>query len=417
MQSVAIIGGGIAGLTAGYLLHEKYHVTLYEHSGRLGGNAYTYTTGDGTDADVGVMSFEKKAYRNFFRLMDRLGIDSVSGAGRMGGNFFNLQTRSGAYISPHLRGLMAQRFACFKPSRLISNLLLPLGMHEAKSMLRGGAFQGLTVEQALQQLPRICGDGKLAFIATLCMMSSMHCDELLDSPAEFIFGKLNQYGSLFPPQILLRIRFMENGTRSYIEKLSGYIRDSIHLNARIRSVVRNSHGVILVMEDGQRCHYDKVIFACHADQALRLLERPSDRERNLLGVWRYTASEIIVHRDLSQLPQKNLLDGYTFLYTDSGKYIDTSVTFSLWILPTASYDSDWVITQHQNFPIRREMIDTRIGFKTPIFDFAAVATQKHLASLNGEINSYYCGSDFGFGLHEDAVTSAIKVAEQLGVTF
>ncbi len=229
MQRIAIIGGGIAGLTAGYLLHDQYDVTLYEQNHRLGGNAYTHNLFDGTQADVGVMSFEKKAYKNFFKLLDRLGIDSVSGAGRMGGNFFNLQNRQGAYISPHLRGLIAQRFACCKPSRLASNLFLPLGMHEAKKLWRSGALDELTVEQALTQLPRIYGDGKLAFISTLCMMSSMHCDELLDAPAEFFFGKLNQYGSLFPPQILLRIRFMENGTRSYIDKLASYLPGGIQL--------------------------------------------------------------------------------------------------------------------------------------------------------------------------------------------
>ncbi len=181
--------------------------------------------------------------------------------------------------------------------------------------------------------------------------------------------------------------------------------------------MRNEHGVILIMEDGQRVHYHKVIFACHADQALGLLDRPTEKERNLLAVWRYTTSEIIVHRDLSQLPQKNLLDGYTFLYTASEKYIDTSVTFSLWILPTMPTHSDWMITQHQNFPIRREMIDKKITFKTPVFDFDAVAAQQQLATLNGEMNSYYCGSHFGFGLHEDAVTSAIHVAARLGVGF
>ncbi|MEN8166486.1 MAG: FAD-dependent oxidoreductase [Pseudomonadota bacterium] len=417
MQRIAIIGGGIAGLTAAYLLHKRYYITLYEKSNRVGGNAYTYTTSDGIDADVGVMSFERKAYRNFFRLMEHLGIDSVSGAGQMGGGFVNLQTDEASYISPHLRGLIAQRFGFFNPSRLINNLLLPLGMQDAKKLVRSGAFQGLTLEQALQRLPRIKKEGKLAFISTLCMMSSMHCDELLASPAEFFFGKLNRYGTLFPPQILWRIRFMRQGTRSYIEKLSSPIQDGIKLNARIQSVVRNDQGVVLVMHDGERHHYDRVIFACHADQALSLLDRPSEREQNLLGVWRYTKSEIVVHRDLSPYPQKDLLDGYTFLYTKGGRYINTSVTFSLWILPTAPMHSDWMITQHQNFPIRQDRIDATFALKTPIFDFAAVAAQAELPRLNGELHSYYCGSHFGFGLHEDAVTSAIRVAEQLGVEF
>ena len=417
MQRIAIIGGGIAGLTAAYLLQQRYQVSLYEKSARVGGNAYTHTTSDGVSADVGVMSFERKAYRNFFRLMEHLGIESVSGAGRMGGAFINLQTAEACYISPHLRGLIAQRFGLFRPSRLFDNLRLPLGMHEAKRLARRGDCNGLTLEQGLQRLPKITGDGKLAFISTLCMMSSMHCEELLASPAKFFFGKLEKYGSLFPPQILWRIRFMKQGTRSYVEKLSNSLRERIEFNARIHSVERDEQGVVLNMQDGERRRYDKVVFACHADQALRLLARPSALEQNLLGVWRYTDNEIVVHRDLSPFPQKALLDGYSFLYTRGGRYIDTSVTFSLWILPTAPRSSDWMITQHQNFPIRQEAIDARFSFKTPIFDFPAVAVQTELPRLNGQLHSYYCGSHFGFGLHEDAVSSAIRVADQLGVSF
>jgi predicted NAD/FAD-binding protein len=417
MQRIAIIGGGIAGLTAAYLLQRHYQVTLYEKSARVGGNAYTHTTADGVAADVGVMSFERKAYRNFFRLMEHLVIESVSGAGRMGGGFIDLQTAESCFISPHLRGLIAQRFRFFRPSRLFDNLRLPLGMHEAKRLVRRGACSDQTLEQGLQRLPKITGDGKLAFISTLCMMSSMRCDELLASPARFFLGKLERYGSLFPPQILWRIRFMKQGTRSYVGKLASTLQERIVLNARIHNVERDEQGVVLNMQGGDRRRYDKVIFACHADQALRLLASPSALEQNLLGVWRYTDSEIIVHRDLSPFPQKDLLDGYTFLYTKGGRYIDTSVTFSLWILPTAPHNSDWLITQHQNFPIRQEMIDARFSFKTPIFDFPAVAAQPELPRLNGLQHSYYCGSHFGFGLHEDAVSSAMQVAEQLGIIF
>jgi predicted NAD/FAD-binding protein len=111
------------------------------------------------------------------------------------------------------------------------------------------------------------------------------------------------------------------------------------------------------------------------------------------------------------------MEGYTFLYQDKGRYIETSISGSLWVLPGVSKDSNLISTQHPNIPIDEDRIEFEKVFRTPLFDFKSCATIKELPSLNGIKNTYYCGSHFGFGVHEDAVTSAIGIAKELNVDF
>jgi len=412
-QRIAIIGGGIAGLTSAYLLNKHYDITLYEKADRIGGNAYTYTTRDGDRADIGVMSFVKPVYKNFFKLLDRLNIKTTLYTG-LAGCFVNMDSGESVNFAPRPAAMLAQGFGMFKPGLIKSAICMQNGLRTAGRLFDNNEVDGLTLEEGLKKVPEIYGDGKLLYLGTLCMMSSMHCDGVLAAPAAYFFEKAKKYEKIYPPKVLFYVRFMKNQTRSYLDALSAGFRDRIVLNARIRAIARSAKDVTLCMEDGQKSVYDKVVLACNADQALRLLDKATDRENNLLGAWTYTTSNMIVHSDHSLFPKKELISGYTFLYRPAGRYIQTSVSFSLWILPGVSKRSNLMITQHCNFPIKEEKIEFQRDFRTPNYDFRSYAAIKELPSLNGANNTYYCGSHFGFGLHEDAVTSAMNVARQLG---
>lgn len=216
---------------------------------------------------------------------------------------------------------------------------------------------------------------------------------------------------------MFSVRFARNGTKSYVRALSAHYPGGIVLNAKIRTVKRRDALVLVLMDDGKELLFNKIVFACNADQALALLDRPTDDEKRLLGAWKYTEGRIVVHTDRSQFPKRDLTEGYTFLYQTKGRYIETSVSGSLRALPGASTKSDLISTQHPNFPIAKDHRVFEKVFRTPIFDFRSCATIPELPSLNGVGNTYYCGSHFGFGLHEDAVTSAIEASKMLGVEF
>ncbi|OGW34960.1 MAG: hypothetical protein A2X58_04115 [Nitrospirae bacterium GWC2_56_14] len=425
-KKIAIIGGGIAGLTAAYLLREKYDIMLFEKSDRIGGNAYTLTAPDGAEMDIATAVFGKFSYKNLFRLFRKLDVETVRAfklnpftLSSPSLSYYNLDTEQGMFFTPGFKGLLAQHFAILRPDRVLSVLCLMHGLKKAQTASRRGDFQGLTLEEALQKLPQFRGDAKLLFIGLLCLATSMQCNDVLEAPADFIFEQLNVYNDIMlpTPRSLRSIRIATKGTKWYIDALSAPYQDRIMLNANIRTVTRQDAGIRVCMEDGRDLSFDKVVFACNADQALQLLHEPTQQEQRLLAAWSYTESRIVVHSDHTRFPKRELMEGFTFLYRDCGRYVETSVSGSLWALPNVSKKSDLISTQHPNFPIAKDRIVFEKVFRTPRFDPGSCSTTRELPSLNGVKNTYYCGSHFGFGLHEDAVTSAMEVARKLDVHF
>lgn len=413
-MNIAIIGGGIAGLTAAHFLRRRHAITLLERSQRVGGNAYTIDTKRGDAVDIAVAAFGRAGYKNFYRLLDSLGIrPSISPGSFM--SCHDLGTGKGIYLTASPAGLLAQRLAVLRPSTLRGLFGLPLGLARLFRMRDAGALDGVTLEEALSRVPEMRGTARLLFLCALCLLSSMSCEEVLASPAAFFVGKLATHHDVISPKALWSVRCVKGGTRRYVDALAAGFRDRVELGARIRAVLRREDGVDLVMEDGARRGFDEVVFATNADQALALLAEPTDRERAILGAWRYKEGRVVVHTDVSSFPPRALMQAYTFLYRDLGRgRFDTSVNGSLWYEPGVRRDCEYVSSQHPNFPIAADRIEHDCVLRTPIFDFAAYKTIPDLPSLNGVRHTWYCGSHFGHGLHEDAVTSAMAVARGLG---
>lgn len=412
-RRIAIIGGGIAGLTCGHLLHPMHQVTLFEKAGRVGGNAITLDTRDGSRFDIAVAIYSSDGYRNFFRLLARLGMHTS----HIRPTFIsmeNLETREGCYLTPTLSGLVAQKLALLRPSTLLSLLRVLFGIRRLQRLRASGELDGLTLREALSQLPAISGVGRDLLLCSLCLMSSQECEDVLDAPASFFVAKLAKYSDVVTPRALWSLKCMRGGTRVYIEALADSFRERIHLDAQIATVRRDDRGVVIVMEDGSQHPFDEVIFACNADQALALLEAPTARERELLGAWRYRDGRVVVHQDHSSFPRRELIQGYTFLYRPQGQSFTTSVSGAVWALPGVDPDCNWISSQHPNFPIRDDLIEFDTVLRTPIFEKHSCATISQLPSLNGVQHSWFCGSHFGFGLHEDAITSALAVTEAFG---
>jgi predicted NAD/FAD-binding protein len=386
---------------------------LFEKSGRIGGNAYSHKTPDGDVLDIAVAAFGKAGYKNFYALLDELDIPTERCENSYL-SFHNLDTKEGLYLTLSARGALFQRLALFRPANLRSLAKLFLGLQHAQLRLAAGTVADVTLGQCLDELPEFTGDAKIVFLSALCLLSSMQVHELLASPAEFFLRKLRTHHDVISPKAVYSVRCVRDGTRRYVNALAARYRRNIRLDARIRTVERGAKGVFVAHQDGARERFDAVVFACNPDQALALLAAPTALEKELLGAWRYNEGRVVVHRDHGSFPPRALIEAYTFLYTQRDGRIETSVNGALWHEPQASKDCDYISAQYPNYPIRKNLIDLDTRLRTPAFDFKSVATIPRLPELNRQGATFYCGSYFGFGLHEDAVASAQAVAARLG---
>jgi predicted NAD/FAD-binding protein len=416
-KKIAVIGGGIAGLSAAYFLDKKHEVTLFEKDGQLGGNAHTITTRDGLQFDIAAAVFGKKSYPNFVRLLKEVKVDTCTFRG-VGVGMRNLDSGEEHFFVTDPRGLFVQRFSMLY-GRDRKSLLSMLGwcatLRTGQRYYREGRFEGLSLREALEMIPPFEGDGHLLFVFRLCIVTSMYYDEVMAAPAEFIFGKMETHADFFSHRALWRLFHARGNTLSYVTALSEPYRERVILNSKIRSVARRSDGIRIRTGDRGEMAFDRVVFACNADRALELLEEPTDRERELLGAWKFKDGPIVVHRDWSSFPQRENYNIYTYLYTNRGGHPHTSISGHIRCLRHIPNDCQYISSQHPNFPIDEELTEYRKVFRTPIYDNHSVPTVRRLPVLNGVRGTYYCGSYFGYGLHEDCVNSAMTVARLLGV--
>lgn len=386
---------------------------MFEKSGRIGGNAYSLKTPHGETLDIAVAAFGKAGYPNFYALLSELDIPTELCRNSYL-SFHNLDTKEGLYLTLSARGALFQGLELFRPANLQSLAKLFIGLQRAQYRLAAGSLAGVTLGRCLDNLPEFSGDAKVIFLSALSLLSSMRVPELLASPAEFFLKKLKTHHDVISPKAVYSVRCVRDGTRRYVNALAARYRKGIRFNARVRRVERGAEGAVIVMEDGSRDVFDAAVFACNPDQALALLASPTALETELLGAWRYKDGRVVVHRDHGSFPPRALIEAYTFLYTMREGRMETSVNGALWHEPQAPKDCDYISSQHPNYPIREDLIELDTVLRTPLFDSKSVATIARLPELNEQGLTFYCGSYFGFGLHEDAVTSARAVALRLG---
>lgn len=410
-KRIAIVGGGIAGLTAAYRLYKHNDITLYEKQSRLGGNAYTHKTKEGDEVDIAVAAFGKAGYPTFFKLLDELKVERGRSL-NSNVSFMDLDTKKGVYITPFsLKSLFAQNFAMFSPGHLKSYYQLTKALVEANNMLKRGELKDLSMQKAFGEKSWFKGEVKAFLMSALCLLSSMQAEEILVAPAEFFIRKLDVHNDLISPKSFYSITAIKGGTRSYVKALTKDFLPRIRMGLGVKEIERKDGKVIITDDKGAKETFDAVVLATPANVSLRLLRNPTVDEKKILGKWKYKEGRIVVHTDTTHFPERDLMQAYTFLYTDRDEKFNTSVSGALWHEPGVRSDCPFISTQHPNFPIDKAKIDLDTVFYTPIYDKDSVAVIDKLPSLNGVQNTYFCGSYFGYGLHEDAVVSAMAAVD------
>lgn len=414
MQSIAVIGTGIAGLTSAWLLRKKYKITVFEKNTYIGGHSNTISidTKQGEiPVDTGFSIFNQANYPNTTALFNLLDITTTPI-----NMSFSASINQGEieYGISGINSLFSQRKNILNPNFLHMFLEVIRFNHVAKQALNNHEAEFLTLEEFLEY-HRFKNYFKQYYLLPMAAaIWSCPVATLLSFPATSFIHFFNNHGLLnvFQKPKWLSI---QSGSQNYVQKLCqdiGY--ENIYVNTPIKIIKRHAKKVDIYTKQDEKYQFDQVIMASHADEALALLDNPTYWERTLLSSFVYQKNMAILHKDDRAMPSnKNTWACWNYL-VETQQYPKTSVTYWINKLQQINTQENIFITINPFITIQPEKILKTIYFRHPLHDLRAIRSQQVLHRIQGFERTWYCGSYFGNGFHEDALNSAIAVAQQLG---
>jgi predicted NAD/FAD-binding protein len=414
-SSVAVVGSGVSGLTAAYVLGRSRDVTLFEADDRFGGHAHTHRVDD-LWVDTGFIVHNDRTYPLLQRLFAELAVPvrptEMSMSIHCDGCGLEYAGGRGA------TGIFAQRRRAADPRFL--RLLASIKKYQRRALALLDRDESTDEPQTYGDFLRVNGfsDHFIAHYAipvVSCVWSSGH-ETALTYPARYLFTFLRHHGFLSvsgSPQWLTVL----GGSRAYVGKVTETIGDA-RVSSRITAVSRKPDGVELLDAGGAVHRADAVVIATHADDALALLTDPTDDEKRILGAFEYSRNETVLHRDGSVLPEAvPARSAWNYRMDDCGTRLDhAAVTYWMNRLQGIESDEPLVVTLNSTDRIDPDSVVATMLYSHPIYTAASVAAQRELPSLSTG-RTAFAGSYHGWGFHEDGCRAGVQAAAALGVTW
>jgi len=412
-RSIAVIGAGVAGIVAAYLLQRRHAVTIFEKGPQLGGHTRTVVLEDGPDAglgvDTGFIVFNDRTYPDFMKFLDQLGIERQKSS--MSFSYFDRQT--GFQYSS--RSPFADRKNLLNP-RFWRFLLEILRFNKkTRELVDTPELKSLTLGEYLKS-QAFGNDLMNAYILPMgAAIWSTPDAQMLEFPAASFARFFANHGLLSledHPQWYT----VKGGSHAYVRAFEKQFTGTVHTGRPIDSVVRENGQVRIYHDQGEDV-FDAAVIATHADEALALLADPTPEEQKLLGPWRYSENQVVLHTDPDFLPPANRARAsWNYIRERPAETAaPLSMTYDMNRLQNLAARRGYQVTLNPGRPVSPAHEIKVQTFSHPMYTFDAVQTQDQLQHLNGRQNTWFCGSYFRSGFHEDAVQSAVKVGRQFGI--
>ncbi|WP_071673533.1 NAD(P)/FAD-dependent oxidoreductase [Nioella nitratireducens] len=410
-RRIAVIGGGISGLAAAWLLSRNDAVTLYEAEPRLGGHARTVMAGLNGDqpVDTGFIVFNYANYPHLTRMFQDLDVpvaksDMSFGASIDGGRI--------EYGLKNLDALLAQR----------GNLARPGFLRMVRDVLRFNARAEELARDDSATIADLMRDLRLGqwfrdyYLAPLSgAIWSTPPDQIMAFPARALVQFFRNH-ALLSPTGQHQWWTVDGGSREYVTRLERALTQrgtDLRIGTPVKSV-RRTPGAVTIQTDGAAEVFDHVIFACHSDQALRLLDRPTQAERNALGAIRFQDNAIWLHRDTAQMPKRRKVWSSWVYQAQTGVDVP-AIGVSYWMnrLQNIPESDPMFVTLNPAQSIREDLVYDQTSFRHPVFDLAALTAQRALREMQGQNNTWFAGAYTRHGFHEDGFASAARIARAM----
>jgi hypothetical protein len=409
-MKVAVIGAGVSGLGAAYALKDTAQVVVYEKDARLGGHANTVTVDyDGTpvDVDTGFIVYNDRNYPNLVGLFDALGVDSVQTDMSFAFACANLQWSSNF---PH--GVFAQKrnLVSLKFMRMLSDIRR--FNQTAVEDLNAGRLRDLTLGGYLR-LRGFCEGFETNYLLPMgAAIWSTSPNGIREAPAESFIRFFANHSLL--QMVQPKWRTVRGGSRVYVDKIADLLGDRVRAGCGVCAVRRTADGVVVTDQFGQVDRFDQAVFACHSDQALRLLADADPEERLFLGATRYAPNRAHLHRDTALMPTRRAAWGSWNYVVDRNSDDLGGVTY--WMNGLQAIDPARPLFVSLNPKAEPDPALTFgvYDYDHPQFDSASLAAQRQFHCVQGRGGIWYAGAWLGYGFHEDGLTSGLRIALALG---
>ncbi len=412
MKNIAIIGSGVSGLTAAYLLSKKHKVTVFEKNNRIGGHTATVDIEKSSEEfaiDTGFIVFNDKTYPNFLALLSEIGIGKQ--ATEMSFSVHNCQTGM-EYNGHNLNTLFAQRRNIFRPKfwMLVKEILRFNKL--CKEVFETQGYQsGLTLGCFLSQNNFSDYFAEHYILPMGAAIWSSSLAQMEDFEFRFFVQFFHNHGLL---NIADRPQWyvIPKGSRSYLAPLCEPFKNNIRLNADISGISRNNGKVQLDFNHSDSEIFDEIVIACHSDEALALLNDASADEDKILAAMPYSENSVVLHTDKRLLPQREKAWASWNYQLSQDRNKAASVTYNMNILQGIKSQHTFCVTLNQKDDIDPNSILREFTYHHPIFSADSIAAQKQRNKICGIKQTHFAGAYWHNGFHEDGVRSAVEVAKR-----
>jgi predicted NAD/FAD-binding protein len=413
MKRIAVIGSGISGLSAAYYLSRRHEVHVFESDTRIGGHTHTVTVESERGpipVDTGFIVHNDRTYPHFCRLIEELGVET-----QPSDMSFAVTGQDGAfeYSSRGLGGFFAQKRNYFSPDHYTLLREILRFNREAPKVLHDPDAEGRTLGEFLEAGRYAPVFVERYLIPMTGAVWSMAPEAMPMFPAATLIRFMQNHGMLgintHPQWKVLR-----GGSHSYFAPLTAPFKERISKDTAITSIERSERGATVQFQDRPPQSFDEVVFACHGDQILPLLARPTDAEREVLGSFTTTRNETCLHTDSTLLPKRAAARAsWNYLLGDSGK---VTMTYHMNRLQSLDTAEEYCVTLNANGHVNPARALLRMVYEHPLYTRAAIRAQERWLEISGVNHTHFCGAYWFYGFHEDGVRSGMRVAETLGAS-